>query len=87
MAKDNQYLSPQIKNSAAGLYRYFNVSFRFFINHKSSAQLNIIKLDALVSSSTVQIFTFFSLQLCDVSILLKYRYFQTKINTPPCCRF
>jgi hypothetical protein len=38
-------------------------------------RLNIISLDALVSSSTAQISKSYSLQVCEILILLKYMSF------------
>ena len=80
-------LSPQIRNSTLGLYRYFKASSRFIINGlkfpvDTVCKLNMINLGDLVSSSVAQISKSFSLQLCEILILLQYRSLQTKIHTP-----
>jgi len=67
------FMSPHIKNSVFGLYKYFKVSSSFLRNRLKSPigtlyMLKSIRLDALVSSSTAQISKFFSLQTCDISI-------------------
>ena len=85
-------MSPQMKSSALGLYRCFKALSRFSINLLKSplgavCKLNIIYLDDLVSSSTCQIAVFFSLQLRETLILLKYGSLRTKIHTPRFCRF
>jgi hypothetical protein len=84
-------MSPQIKNSPFGLYLYFKVSSRFLISrlkfHVGALyKLSILNLDASVSSSTAQISKSFSIQLCEISILLTLRSLQTKIHIPPFCR-
>jgi hypothetical protein len=50
-------------------------------------KLIIINSDDLVSSSMAQFSKSYSLQLCEILILLKYRSLWTKIHTPPFCRF
>ena len=85
-------LSPQIRNSTLGLYRYFKASSRFLINRLKSpvdalCKLNMISLDDLVSSSAAQISKSFSLQLCEILIFPQHRSLRTKIHTPTFCRF
>jgi len=70
-------MSPQTKNSTLGLYKCFKVSSRVLINCSKSLtgalyKLCIIYVDDLVSSiSMAQIPKSFSLQLCEILILLK----------------
>jgi hypothetical protein len=70
-------MSPQIKNSALGLYKCFKVSSSVLINCLKSLidalyKLHIIYVDDLFSISLMaQISKSFSLQLCEILILLK----------------
>ena len=67
------FMSPQIKNSTFGLYRYFRTLSRFFINWLKSLvgalhKLNIINLDDLVCSSMAEISKSF------LYIYVKYKF-------------
>ena len=80
-------MSPQIKNFSLGLYRWNKASSRFFINWLKSPvgvlyKLNTVKQNELVSSSTAEISKLFSLQFCEILILLNYRSLRTKIHIP-----
>jgi hypothetical protein len=53
------YMSPQIKKSGFGLYKYFRVASNHFINWLKSSdgamyKANLLKLVDLISSSTIQ---------------------------------